>query len=753
MPQDNTLGAPTEGLGQTVTFAVNQGGGVPQLQLPDRGSARMGEVGGSATSTGRAQQVAEAKPDPTLAALMKIGGALLAPMIKEQRQTKFMEGMQRASEGEAVKEIVDEQPWYAKVFGPTSLVDGARAYSAAAKAAAIATDLDARMPEISKMSGPDFARHTNKMLTEQRTGDSTTDAIVEQQFLEQLPEVMKKQARSHFLYQQGQMIEANRSYVGTVFKKLSTADAMRRNTPDTMGPAGQMPAGATDEGDTLKAELDTLQAMQTPEGMDPGVHKKVLAAEVVQSVNAGSFAVVNMLERSGAMAQFEPAQAAQIRGAVSAERQRVRAELPAEFAKVIHSAREAATQPNQTADGVIAAVDALNKAYARVTGDERPYVTAQGTDSLLQLMAREQAADLAAAQRKSASATTAADKDAAKLEEVRVVMGALQSGSPVNGATGDAKRAAWGMLARNAPEAVAGIRAQNYATTKDEDYADALRNSIVIATKAGSGATMYQTYTSMYLPLINASGDVKEDAALAYAGEQAQVMSAFHRYIKGKQNPTQIDIDVAYSMAIQPKPKEPGKLEQAVAAELTTGKLGKLYSLFPNDDVPLKDPAGLALMLAPSVVSGPDIGDAVKAAKANNRDINIMGGFHWRRGANQADLASFFEKTHTVASDQRNRAVAMGVQAVAAENALDEVTSIRQVGNTNDGKPQLVVMGMMPNGDPAFGLLSAQRIEDLWAVRDKTKQPELPIPDARNVGKSAADLALERFRKEQSKTK
>lgn len=749
--KENTLGAPTVGLGQTVTFTAQDNVGIPQLQLPERGVARMGVTGGNVSSSGQARQVQAATPDPTMSALMKLGGKLLEPAIKREQDAKFMEGMQRASEGEAVKEIAEEQPWYSKIFGATSLVDGARAYTAGAKASAIATDLDSRMPDIAKMPGQEFARHVNDLLANNRTGDDATDAIVRQQFMAQMPEVMKKQARSHFLYQQGQLIEANRAYVGTAFKKLATADAMRRNTPDEVGPSAQLPNSATDDGDTLRVELDTLQAMQTPAGMDPKVHRKALSAEVVQSINEGSFAVYNMLEKSGAIGQFEPAEAAQIRGAVNAERARVRSELPAEFAKVLATATEATGQEGATQDTVMKAVDNINKAYAKMTGDPKPYITAQGATSLLQSLYREQQADLEHARRVSNAATTAAEKEAAKMLKINTTKEALFKGAPVNGVESDIKRAAWASLAASQTADVNAVRAKNFNTVKDEDYADALQVNISKAVQGGNGSLMYQAYMQQYAPLIKAAGDLGEAPALAYAGGQAETISAFHRYIKNKPNPTQIDIDIAYSAAITPKAKEPTKTEQAVTAELTTGKLGTLWSMFPGDDIPLKDPVGAARLLTPYVVAGPDLGDAVKAAKANNKDINLFGGYHWRRGTNQADLVEFFNKTHNVAGDQYNRAVKMGVDIVAKENGLDSISHVLQIPNTNDGKPQFAVMGAAPNGDPAWALLSAQRIEDLWITRDKTKAKEVPMPDTRNVGKSAIDLANERFRKEQTK--
>jgi hypothetical protein len=749
MAKDNTLGAPTEGLGQTVTFAAQGGNGTPQLTLPERGAVRIGTGGGNVTSTGQARQVQEARPDPTMAALMKMGGALLQPAIKREQEAMFMEGMQRAAQGEAVKEIVDEQPWYSKIFGPTNLVDGARAYSAAAKAASIATDLDARIEDISKMPGQEFARHINDVLNNAATGDDATDAIVKQQFMTQMPEVMKKQARSHYLYQQKQMIESNRAYVGTAFAALAASDAAKRNAADGTGEDGSIKVNTTDDGDTLVSAVRALNALETPAGMDPKVHKKSVASEVVQSINTGSFAVYNTLVDSQAIDTFEPEQIAQIHAAANAMRTRTRAELPVEFSKVIANATAIAGRAENTQEDVLAAVDQINKAYAKMTGDKKPYVTAQGATSLLQLLDREQQQELERAKAASAKASTKSEKDDANAALVLTTVGALKIGRPVNGVKSEVLRDAWAALAGTQPDAVNSARVLNYASNMDEDFADALRNNLTNAVRLGSSTTLNHVYTTQYLPLVKAAGsDIGEAPALKYAGEHADVISAFHRYMKRIPNPTQIDIDVAYAAAIQPKPKDPTKTEKEVAAELTTGRMMQMWDALGGDDIAIKDPLGAARMLTPYIVAGADIGPAVKAARATAKDtVNILGGYHWRRGTNQADINDYFNVKHDVPYSERNRAVAMGVDTVAKENGLDSVTSVIQVANTNDGKPQLVVMGIMSNGDPAFALLPATRIESEWANRDKTKAKEVPMPDARNAGKSALELANERFRK------
>jgi hypothetical protein len=725
MAKDNTLGAPTEGLGQTVTFTADGGAGVPQLNLPERGALRTGVTGGNVTSTGRANQVQEARPDPTMEALMKLGGAVLQPMIKREQDAMFMEGMQRVAQGQAVKEIVDEQPWYSKIFGPTNLVDGARAYSAAAKAAAIATDLDARMDEIAAMPGQTFARHINDVLAQSSTGDDGTDAIVRQQFMSQMPEVMKKQARSHYLWQQKELVSANRAFVSTTFSRLAAADAAKRNAAEGTGEDGSISINATDEGDTLTVGIEALKAMETPAGMDPKVHKKAVAAEVVQSINTGSFAVYNMLSQSGAMAQFEPEQAAQIESAVNSMRTRTRAELPIEFSKVVAKASATASRAESTEDDVLLAVEEINKAYAKITGDSKPYVTATGATSLLQLLDREQQQELERAQRKVAAAKTPEDKAAAKADQVMELMGAIKVGRAINGAKSDDVRAAWAGLAATNPQEAFNARALNYSTITDDQFAETMRNNLAGAIKAGSGAGLHQVYMQQYKPLVDAAGaDLGEAPALKYAGPHAETISAYHRYMRGKQNPTQADIDAAYAAALQPKIKEPTKLELAVTKELTTGVVGNIIDWF-EDEVALKDPAGAARLVTPFVVPGADTGAAVKAAKAVAAEsgVNLLGGYHWRRGQGQSDVISYFRGKHDVPNGQYSLAVKMGIETVAKENGLADVSQIIQVPD-NNGIPQLAVFGIMANGDSGFALLPANRIEDLWANKEKVKVQE-----------------------------
>ena len=120
MANDNTLGAPTEGLGQTVTFGFkNQG--AQQSQGVQRGRVRAGVQGSAATGISLAQG-SKIEANPAVDMLMRVGAGLIDNKIKEARTNAYVSGMQRAMNGEAVEDIAAKQPAWSRVFGDSDAV-------------------------------------------------------------------------------------------------------------------------------------------------------------------------------------------------------------------------------------------------------------------------------------------------------------------------------------------------------------------------------------------------------------------------------------------------------------------------------------------------------------------------------------------------------------------------------------------------------------------------------------------------------
>ena len=90
--------------------------------------------------------------DKTAAALFGFAETMLKPVAQEVAARKFLEGQQRAASGEALTQIVNEQPWYSKIFGPSSAVEGARQYSLDAQAAKFDAAVQNAMPSLRNTS-------------------------------------------------------------------------------------------------------------------------------------------------------------------------------------------------------------------------------------------------------------------------------------------------------------------------------------------------------------------------------------------------------------------------------------------------------------------------------------------------------------------------------------------------------------------------------------------------------------------------
>lgn len=204
---DNTLGAPTEGLGQNVTFAFNSGAGVPQLEIGDPGRIRAGVIGPAGGTSTRATGV-DAVENPTLKLLTTVGNQIIKPIMERKRTEAVLSGMQAAASGMAVKEIAEQQPWYSKIFGDSDVVEGARSYTANAKAQTLAGTIEDQMPELRKLDGQAAQKYFADVIEKSKTGDPATDIAMMQSNLRTMPALMRRQAKEHYGWKQEQATAA-----------------------------------------------------------------------------------------------------------------------------------------------------------------------------------------------------------------------------------------------------------------------------------------------------------------------------------------------------------------------------------------------------------------------------------------------------------------------------------------------------------------------------------------------------------------
>ena len=207
MAGDNTLGAPTEGLGQTVTFGFKPTDKVSDVGV-QRGRIRAGAQGGSGGGSLPQAHAVQFEQDPTVELLLRVGQGIVDSGIKEARTKAYVTGMQRAMTGEAVDDIARDQPAWSKVFGDSDAVEGARAYSTEATVQKTLLSIESDMPNLRRMDSAGANEFFTKSVQAAMTGHAATDNAIISALQRSMPAVMKRHASEHYAFMQ---VEATRA--------------------------------------------------------------------------------------------------------------------------------------------------------------------------------------------------------------------------------------------------------------------------------------------------------------------------------------------------------------------------------------------------------------------------------------------------------------------------------------------------------------------------------------------------------------
>jgi hypothetical protein len=138
-------------------------------------------------------------------AVLEIGKGVLQGKLKEQQNKAFLGGVQKVMAGEALKDIVDDQPWYTQIFGPSSTVEGARAYSQIAQVDKFTGDLYGQMDHLQTMDPDKVGEVVNTNMSKFLTGDDVTDTAIQMKMVESVGPFFKAHAKNHYKWQQTNM--------------------------------------------------------------------------------------------------------------------------------------------------------------------------------------------------------------------------------------------------------------------------------------------------------------------------------------------------------------------------------------------------------------------------------------------------------------------------------------------------------------------------------------------------------------------
>lgn len=725
--KDNTLGAPTEGLGQTVTFTAGGGGGTPQTTSRRRQAMRTGQVGG-AVVTSQAAHIPDTGNNGTFAALAKLADGVIQPLIERERTAAYVRGMQRAAQGEAITEIVDEQPWFSQLFGATSLVDGARAYTASAKAASVAADMEAKMPDLRKLSASEFGDYATKAITTQTTGDATTDMLITQQLSTTLPAVMKGQAKAHMRFQQEQLETSIQSSQESTFALLGTVDAESRK-----------PGATRDSSDVLETTLSTAKTVfAKPAEMKQELHDKLLGESAIKAISGGNFAVYNLLKDSGKLAQLEPQMAYNVNRTYQQASTQAKLNVPDQLLQKVADFRTMARQPGMTDEDILTAAKAIDDEYYQMTGDKGGFIGKASTLAEMQQLREYRDAQQAAERRAVGAARDKAGKEQAELQQVfslasRVVSGDGTQPYLMFSETPKEQQAVFDHVRATAsPDTRLRVLVGQYQVATDKVEKAQNESAIAQALKAGDPALLHKVYVERYLPLVRAGGDLGTAVAEEYAGAYGDKMAKYHSIANG--GPVAADMQGAIynEVVLAPKPLTATPRNKEVVKELTTGRIMSLFTQ------PVHDPEGYAAMLEPKMKSWLDVPEAVADARKNATNVSLVGGYHWAKGEGKTDLTRWVLSNKVaggVAADTIDKAFSNVVASRAAEAGIEGKLMLGQTVDTPDGQPQMYVMGTGSDGAVKLRMFKASDIHADWqAGKDRLTSDDLKFgPKLTNV--------------------
>lgn len=407
----NALGAPAEGFGQTVSFAFDpRGTEPPKQQVITSNGPRVSVQGGGHDTGGvnpNSAYTPEQATDPTAALLMKVGGDMLGAKIDEARSQQYVQGMQQAMSGKGIQEVKDSVPWYANLMGDVPLVEGARAYTAQDAVNRTIAVQAANMHQIAKLGPKEAAQHFNDTIKASLTGDSQTDAVIMKGMGEQLPSLMKAQAKANYGYMQAQAIS-------TMSKSVASGAG-------SLQQYGQAVASDTMTKEDFKVVSDKfIASVMPPSGMDEESYKKMMTSNMIDMANRGEFHAIEALRSTGIASALTPEQGTRVEAAVLAAAKKHRDSYAFQYVDVMAEIESDAKHPpsGSTPRDIANRIDKANAAFKKLTGNPEGLWTSDQKKDMLEGTLNAYKAEAQRVAVQSATLSSKAATDAAKAAAV-----------------------------------------------------------------------------------------------------------------------------------------------------------------------------------------------------------------------------------------------------------------------------------------------------------------------------------------------
>ena len=356
-----------------------------------------------------------APADRTFEFLATVGKQLIAPKVEEMRKSAFLTGMQRAASGEALVEIVNEQPWYSNIFGQTPLVEGARAFSVQAGVNKFIAEQDANMAQLRQMSPDQIPEVMMGAMNKLTTGDPATDTLMQGEIIKQMPDLIRRQTRENYKYLQEQAVE----------KRIGAW----QGTSTSLQIASQADPGLylPDELDRRKGNF--LSSLIPTEGADLDSWASSLIDFTKGAAEAGEFHSINTMREAGIFQYMKAKDRTVVEKALSTYEKQHAASSIGNYSSRLAKLQFDAANGNLSAKEVEDEFDAIDSEYQRLSGNSQPLIPRSSRVS--QEMSAMQA--VVKAQKEQAKAILATQgEDSRKAELKRFLVGVGTTKDAVN---------------------------------------------------------------------------------------------------------------------------------------------------------------------------------------------------------------------------------------------------------------------------------------------------------------------------------
>jgi len=616
-----------------------------------------GGIRGSGVAANTAQPVRiDQGQDRTLAALLKFGQDAIAPHIEKAREAKFVQGVQRAASGEALTGIINEQPWYTKIFGDGPLVEGARAYEVQSRAEAWAGAHDNAMGELRLRSPNEVPAYLMKSMEEHLTGDEATDTLIKANMIKVLPQLIKRHTREHYKYQQE---NASAQRVNAMFEAGNSIQTAHQADPGMY----------TDE--EKAARIINMLSVSTPtEGSDPDAYERDVKNVLGLHMQKGNFHALNAYEQAGVLEHMKPEDRIALGNSMRQYSAFHAGQAAQQYVTEIAQIKEDAALGRITEAQVEARYNAINADYQSKSGNPAPIIRKS-----------EFIGDMktAGTVHERMEAKTIKDLTEAKTDEERTAQArhGIANGSAFilkeagTKVAGDVDSIFYGMYKElGKTEGFAATVPMLVANARGGYINPSVRSEIQSIVRSGQADTINTNFVAahgIWKALQTAPNGGRYAAAGYFTDEEDMRMRAFDAALGDR------DINTFGELAFQSSMKQrvtPGhvfsKEEAKAAMAAVEGAFGRPWYTFSGSITAEAQREILAAMQGPYGTlknhpggSGDPMKDALARAKANG--LEVYGDHAWRTGPDRKPLNAFFRTTQGTPLDDSSIGSAVNV--------------------------------------------------------------------------------------------